>query len=125
MANLNLNVQIRPFFDSVRTPLSEDKTCDGVWTNGYDTLTIEVSGTGSGTLVVQGCVNTMDANKIQLKDDQVSWTNLYVLDASTYEHKTAIISNGIYHVDIVGISRVRIAATSVSGELTIVGAFTR
>ena len=63
MANLNLNVQIRPFFDSVQTPLSEDKTCDGVWTNGYDTLTIEVSGNGSGTLVVQGCVNTMDANK--------------------------------------------------------------
>lgn len=125
MANYNLNVHIIPFFDSVKNPLTEDKTSPSVWNNGYDNLTVEVSGDGAGTFVVQGCVNTVDQNGVQLADDDLVWTSLYTLDASTYEHKTQIISKGIYHVDIVGISRIRINATGVSGEISIVGAFSK
>lgn len=125
MANFNLNSHIVPFFDSVKTPLTEAKASDSVWNNGYDNLSIEISGEGSATLVVQGCVNTVDANGQQLDDASVQWTDLGMISAKDYSSKTQLTEKGIYFVGIVGISRVRVNATSVSGSVTIVGALSK
>jgi len=125
MANFNLNVHVIPFFDSVKTPLTEDKNSDSVWNNGYDNLSLEISGEGSGTIVVQGCVNTINAKGEQLKDDEITWTNLSMISATDYSQKVSLTENGIYHAGILGISRIRINATGVSGNLTIVGAFSK
>lgn len=125
MANFNLNVQIVPFFDSVKNPLDEDKASASVWNNGFDNLALEISGEGSGTFVVQGCINTVNAKGEQLDDEDITWTDLYTLSATDYSQKTQITTNGIYHVGILGISRIRINATDVSGNVTVVGAFSK
>lgn len=125
MANFNLNVHVVPFFDSVKTPLTEDKNSDSVWNNGYDNLALEISGEGSGNIVVQGCINTIDADGKQLKDEDVTWTNLSMISATDYSQKLVLTENGIYHAGILGVSRIRINATGVSGNLTIVGAFSK
>lgn len=125
MANFNLNVHIVPFFDSVKEPLTEAKASDSIWNNGYDNLSLEISGEGSTTVVVQGCINTVDAKGQQLADDQLQWTNLSMLDARDYSQKTSLTEKGIYYVGIVGVSRIRVNATSVSGNVTIVGAFSK
>lgn len=125
MANLNLNIQVVPFFDSVKNPITSDDTSKGFWANGYDNLAVEVSGTGSGTIVVQGCINTVDASGKQLDDQDISWTDLSMLSATNYSQKATITENGIYYVGVSGISRVRVQATDVSGSLTIVGAFSK
>ena len=125
MANFNLNTHIVPFFDSVKEPLTEDKASDSMWNNGYDNLSLEISGEGSATVVVQGCINTVDAKGQQLEDDQLQWTNLSMLDAKDYSQKTSLTEKGIYYVGIVGVSRIRVNATSVSGNVTIVGAFSK
>lgn len=125
MANYNLNVQIVPFFNSVKTPLTETKVSDSVWNNGFDNLALEISGTGTGTFVVQGCINTVNAEGAQLEDADISWTNLYVLNATDYTQVNQITNKGIYHIGILGISRIRINATDVSGNVTVVGAFSK
>lgn len=125
MANSNLNIQIVPFFDSVKNPLAADGTSKGYWVNGYDNLAVEVSGTGSGAIVVQGCINTLDADDQQMDDQDINWTDLSMLSATNYSQKATITENGIYYVGVSGISRVRIQATGVSGTLTIVGAFSK
>lgn len=125
MANFNLNSHVVPFFDSVKTPLTEAKASDSAWNNGYDNLSIEISGEGSATIVVQGCVNTVDANGQQLDDASVQWTDLGMISAKDYSSKTELTEKGIYFVGIVGISRIRVNATSVSGSVTIVGAFSK
>lgn len=125
MANFNLIRTIVPFFDSVKTPLTEDKASDSIWNNGYDNLSLEISGNGSATIVVQGCVNTVDANGKQLNDNEITWTNLSMLDAKDYSQKAELTENGIYYVGIIGISRIRVNATDVSGELVIVGALSK
>ncbi len=125
MANFNLNTHIVPFFDSVKEPLTEAKASDSMWNNGYDNLSLEISGEGSATVVVQGCINTVDAKGQQLEDDQLQWTNLSMLDAKDYSQKTSLTEKGIYYVGIVGVSRIRVNATSVSGNVTIVGAFSK
>jgi hypothetical protein len=125
MANSNLNIQIVPFFDSVKSPLASDGVSKGYWVNGYDNLAVEVSGTGSGTIVVQGCINTVNADGQQLEDQDISWTDLSMLSATNYSQKATITENGIYYVAISGVSRLRIEATGVSGTLTIVGALSK
>ena len=125
MANFNLNTHIVPFFDSVKEPLTEAKASDSMWNNGYDNLSLEISGEGSATVVVQGCINTVDAKGQQLEDDQLQWTDLSMLDAKDYSQKTSLTEKGIYYVGIVGVSRIRVNATSVSGNVTIVGAFSK
>lgn len=125
MPNLNLNVKIFPFFDSVKTPLTSDGTSDSFGNNGYDNLTLEVSGAGSGVFAVQGCVNTLNADGNPLDDEDCAWTTLAVINANSYSKATSIGANGIYYVGVHGVSRVRVAATSVSGPKTIVGAFNK
>ena len=125
MANYNLNVHTVPFFDSVKEPLTEAGESKSVWNNGYDNLAIELSGTGSAALSIQGCVNTVNAQGEQLEDADCSWTSLSVLKASDYSQVQQIEANGIYYVGITGISRIRVKATNVSGQVTIVGAFSK
>lgn len=125
MANFNLNVHIVPFFDSVKNPLEEIGESKSVWNNGYDNVAIELSGEGSATLVVQGCVNTINDKDEQLSDEDCSWSNLSTLNAKNYSQVEQIVDKGIYYVGITGISRIRVKATSVSGKVTIVGAFSK
>ncbi|MBO7691895.1 MAG: hypothetical protein J6T10_04580 [Methanobrevibacter sp.] len=125
MANFNLNVHVVPFFDSVKEPLTEDKVSTSVWNNGFDNLALEISGEGSGTIIVQGCINTINAKGEQLDDEEITWTNLCMISATDYSSKVSLTDKGIYHAGILGVSRVRINATDVSGELTIVGAFSK
>lgn len=122
MTNLNLNVQVFPFFDSVKNPLSENRTSDSFKNNGYDNMTLEISGTGSGTIVVQGCVNTLDANGNQKADADCSWVNLAALSASNLQKIESITEKGIYFIGVGGISRIRVNVTNISGTITIVGA---
>ena len=116
MANFNLNVHVVPFFDSVKEPLTEDKVSTSVWNNGFDNLALEISGEGSGTIIAKG---------EQLDDEEITWTNLCMISATDYSSKVSLTDKGIYHAGILGVSRVRINATDVSGELTIVGAFSK
>lgn len=125
MANFNLNTHIVPFFDSVKEPLTEAKISDSVWNNGYDNLSLEISGDGTATVTVQGCVNTVDAEGQQLPDSELQWTDLSMLSAKDYSQKPVLSENGIYYVGIIGISRIRINATEVSGNKIIVGAFSK
>ena len=125
MANFNLNVHIVPFFDSVKNPLEETGESKSVWNNGYDNVAIELSGEGSATLVVQGCVNTINDKDEQLSDEDCSWSDLSTLNAKNYSQVEQIVNKGIYYVGITGISRIRVKATSVSGKVTIVGAFSK
>ncbi len=126
MANSNLNVQIFPFFDSVKNPITADAVSKSFHNNGYDRLTLEVSGSGSGTLTIEGCINTQNADGAPLDDSDCSWTSTKALDINDYEMKDTITSTGVYQIVITGLSRVRIKAESVSGTgLTIVGALSR
>ena len=126
MVNSNLNVQIFPFFDSVKNPITTDQTSDSFHNNGYDRLTIEVSGSGSGKFEIQGCVNTQGADGQPLDDANCSWTSTKVLDITDYEMKDKIEATGIFQIVITGMSRVRVKATDVSGTgLTVVGALSR
>lgn len=124
MANSFLNLRTFPFFDSVKNPVKESKTSDSFYNAGYQLMTLEVSGTGTGTLKVQGCVNTMSPNGEQLDDDDCSWTDIKVSEYSSDEKAATISATGIYKVYVAGLSRIRIKAETVSGDgLTIVGTF--
>ena len=126
MANLNLNVQIFPFFDSVKNPITSAGTSTSFNNSGYDRLTLELSGLGSGKIEVQGCVNTLNANGEPMSDSDCTWTTTQILSISDYEMKNKAEANGIYQVTITGFSRIRVKATDVSGTgLTVVGAFSR
>lgn len=125
MANFNLNVTTFPFFDSVKHPLAESGISKSYWNNGYDNLTFEISGEGSGNIVVEGCVNTVNENGEQLADDELTWVPLSMLNASDYTQNAILTKKGIYFVGVLGISRVRVNATNVTGNLTLVGNFTK
>lgn len=125
MPNIGLNTQIYPFFNSVKEPLTEDKTSDSYHSGGYDSFTLEFGGEGSATIVVEGCVNTRNSLDQDLKDAECSWYPLAALNAQDYSKSAAISNKGIYFFGISGVSRIRVKATGVSGEVTIVGAFTK
>lgn len=125
MANLNLNVQIFPFFDSVKNPLDSSKTSDSFKNPGYDNLSLELSGTGSAVLAIEGCINTQDENGMALEDTDCSWSPLAILSAKNYSQAQSVSGNGIYFIGVSGISRIRVVASSVSGEVTVVGAFSK
>ena len=126
MPNSNLNVKFFPFFDSVKNPITTDGTSESCNNNGYDRLTLEVTGTGTGTISVEGCVNFLDAAGNEKQDSDCTFTAIQVLDLSDYEMKSSIASVGIYQVDIAGLSKIHIKAENVTGTgLTIVGALSK
>lgn len=125
MVNLNLNVQTVPFFDSVKNPLTAAADSASFVNNGYDNLALEISGSGSGTFAVEGCVNTLNAQGGALEDSQISWTPLMLISAEDFKSHGTATTNGIYYVAVAGISKVRVCATNVSGNNTIVGTFTK
>lgn len=126
MPNTNLNIRIFPFFNSVKEPVTQDATSDAFFNSGYDTLSLELSGEGTGTLTVQGCINTEAADGSQLDDDDCSWTDLKAVRIDDDSADTSISAVGIYSIGITGLSRIRIKAESVSGNgLIVVGAFSK
>ena len=116
MVNSNLNVQIFPFFDSVKNPITTDQTSGSFNNNGYNHLTLEVSGTGSASITVEGCINILNADGSVKKDADCSWTVI----------NDEVSAVGIYQIDITGLSRVHLKAENVTGTgLTIVGALSK
>lgn len=129
MANTNLNVRLFPFFDSVEHPLTEAAISDSYWNSGYNKMVLEVSGEGTGVFKVEGCINTLGSDGHILDDNDCYWTELGAVATPSYSiqnAQSAITDNGIYYIDITGLSRIRIVAESVEGNgVTIVGALSK
>lgn len=125
MTKSNLNVYTFPFFNSVKQPLTAPRISNSYWNNGFDTLSVEITGTKDITLTVQGCINTLDEDVRPKKDTECEWTDLAVISAADYSMTTEISGKGIYFVGITGCSRIRLNVTSVSGKATILGNFSK
>lgn len=121
MANSNLNTKIIPFFDSVKNPLTEAAVSKSFFNLGFDNFALEISGSGTATLTIEGCINTVNAQGEQMDDDDCTWTPLSTLSAKDYAKSSAISNKGIYYVGISGLSRIRVNVTSVTGSVIIVG----
>ncbi len=117
-----LQKQIFPFFNSVKKPVTETGTSDSFCANYlYSTMNIEVSGVTSGDIIIEGCINILNKDGSNKKEDECVWTKLSFVDLSTMTLGSSIVSDGIYSVGIDGMSRVRIVINSISGSATIVG----
>jgi hypothetical protein len=123
MVSQNVNVDLVPFFDSVKTPITVAGT-SSKWNMGHKDMTLQVSGTATSfTAVVEGTVNTIAANSASLTDAECAWFPISVVALQGLTTIANISSAGLYEVGIGGLSRVRVNVTNIAGgNLTIVGA---
>ena len=117
----NLNIKMFPFFDSVKNPAIPTGTSDSFKNNGYENLTIEVSGEGSAAFSVEGCMNIQKPDGSAMEDEECSWTSLAIFNGTDLSQLSEISEKGIYYVSIAGLSRVRVNVSSASGNVTILG----
>ena len=121
MPSIRADKQIFPFFDSVKTPVTAAGTSESFHNNGFSTLNLEVSTSGSVSLYVEGCINILNADGTTKTDAQCEWTKLAIISLADYSVADTISAAGIYAVGINGTARVRAVVTSASGNTTIVG----
>lgn len=81
--------------------------------NKASVLTLEVQGTGSFTLNVQGLVNVELANP--------TYTNLAAIVAEKLSKTESITAPGIYYIGVDGIAQIKATLSSVSGSVTVFG----
>ena len=124
MINSGINVELCPFFDSVKTPITKTGVSPAKWNSGHKSMALQVSGTASSfTAVVEATINTIAANGASLDDAQCAWSPISVVAFNGLAASNNISSVGLYEVGIGGLSRVRVNVQSASGaSLTIVGA---
>ncbi len=121
MPSIRTDKQIFPFFDSVKTPVTEAGTSESFHNNGFATLILEVSDATSIKLTVEGCINILNTNGTTKTDEECAWTTLAAIDLSAYSVLDEISSNGIYAIGINGSARVRVVVSEISGSATITG----
>lgn len=81
--------------------------------NKGSVLTVEVQGTGTFTLNIQGLVNTEYANP--------TYTNLAAIVAGKLSKTESITEPGIYWVGVDGVTEIKAVLSSVSGNVTVFG----
>ena len=114
-----LDKKFFPFFDSVKTPVSESGTSPSFRNNGYTSMTIEVSNATTIAAHVEGCVNIENANGETLEDNDCHWTPLKLINLTTLEQVDGMNANGIYLLTLCGCQRIRVVVESVTGTATI------
>lgn len=120
MANIRADKEIHVFFDSVNTPLSAAAVSPSIGTNGFQVLTLEVTG-ADASLTVQGCLNVIGRDGLLKPDAECEWTNLAIINLSDYSVIEEITEKGVYAIGIGDTARYRVNVTSVSGSATIIG----
>lgn len=81
--------------------------------NKGSVLTVEVQGTGTFTLNIQGLVNTELVNS--------TYTNLAAITAKKLTKVENITEPGIYFIGVDGISEIKASLSNVSGNVTVFG----
>lgn len=119
MPSIRTDKQIFPFFDSVKTPVTEAGTSDAFHNNGFGTMTIEVAGTAGG--YVEGCMNIVNSDGTTKTDSECSWTKLGLINMENFSVSSTFSAEGKYCVGINGMARVRVVLSSVTDSVTIVG----
>ena len=76
-------------------------------------LTLEVQGSGTFSLTLQGLVNKKIANP--------SYSTLAAIDISDYSVPDAITKSGIYCFGVDGVNDIKAVISSISGSVTVFG----
>lgn len=121
MPSIRTDKQIFPFFDSVKTPVTEAGTSESFHNNGFSTLILEISDATSISLTVEGCINILNTDGTAKTDEECTWSTLAVIGLGSYNVADAITDNGIYAIGINGTARVRVVVSAISGSATITG----
>lgn len=122
MVGNNLNKIIFPFFNSVKVPISAGGSSDSLRLNClYDSVTLEISGGGTGMIYVEGCINILNADGSTKTDAQCSWTKMSMMDMKTMSIVDVIKGDGIYSITTSGLNRIRVTIESISSPITVVG----
>lgn len=108
------------FFNSVEKPLNKTGESLSAANFGYETMTLEVKGSGTISCNVQGTVNTVDDRGGALPDDKCLWTNVQMF-SSNFSPIDSITTEGLYYVVIIGLSRIRVKVSAIEGEFQLVG----
>lgn len=117
MALSRLDQKKFPFFREA----SSAGNSDIFGNNGYDSLTLEVSGATGVSLKVQGCINLEDANKNPIPDANLQWSDLAVINMKNFNVGSSISENGIYAIGVNGLAKIRVVLESVTGSVTVIG----
>ena len=106
-----------PFFREATEAANSD-----IYNNsGFGILTLEVSGAESVSLKVQGCINSEDANKNPIADENLVWSDLAAINTKDFSLGSTISANGIYAISIIGMPKIRVVLESVSGTVNAIG----
>lgn len=81
--------------------------------NHGSVLTVEVTGTGSFTLTMQGTVNT--------ENDPMVYSNLAAINMAALAKSETITAPGIYAFGVDGINGIKAVLSGVSGSVTVFG----
>lgn len=119
MASIRMDKQIFPFFDSVKTPITEAGTSESFHNNGFSLLTLEVSGDSVG--YVEGCINIIKPNGIAKTDEECEWEKLALINLKNFDVTEKFEEKGHYSIAINGMARVRVVLESVNADSVIVG----
>ena len=125
MFNPNVNVEMVPFFGSVKSPVSAAAVSPSKWNSGcHKDMTVQFYGSATSfAAAIEGTVNTIGADGSNLADADCQWVALGAVNLSTLATVANVTAAGIYEVTIAGVSRVRVNLSAVSGgSLTVVGA---
>jgi hypothetical protein len=91
------------FLTAVTTTVSSNTFTNSI----CDGLTLQITGTHSGaTILVEGQVNP--------DSTLTSWIALSIINLNDFSAASSITANGIYQVDIAGISQVRVRVSAIS-----------
>lgn len=105
-------------FSSQNKPLTE--TSKSIKCYGMHKASLEIVGATTFSITVEGCVNATNVDTgAQLTDNEITWTKLATISATSLEKVDTLNKNGIYYIDLSGIQRVRLNVTSISGTPTI------
>lgn len=105
-------------FSSHNKPLTE--TSKSIKCYGMHKASLEIVDATTLSITVEGCVNATNVDTgAQLNDEDITWTTLAIISATSLEQVYTLTENGIYYIDLSGIQRVRLNVTLISGTPTI------
>ena len=67
-------------------------------------------------MTVEGCVNDTDAQGNPIDDADCNWFTLGLTSVEDFSNTTSIEADGAFYVELSGFSRVRVSATTLTGE---------
>lgn len=115
------NTPIIVFCDSIAHPLSAAATSAPILTSIYSSLALQVSGATSISLIVEGCVDCIDEEDAMLDDSDCVWVALACFSVTDLSMSESIIANGIYKIDVTGLSKARVRVASAAGAAIVTG----